>query len=193
MRRLGIRPVGTSTALHELTQALEPYGHDLGAQEPAIDLLIEDGTQPVAQDSPGMVVMSLRLAIGPLSECGLPALQIRCYDRVSQLLAVLDVAPPACGNGQQLRRQAVTQLVEWIVRQVSGFARNPGHFAQRASASPFQSKACKAWRGWPTCIALTGPMSRRCCKKPGRRWSNSWSTACGSSPIGRPWRSPASA
>lgn len=147
MRRLGIRPVGTSTALHELTQALEPYGHDLGAQEPAIDLLIEDGTQPVAQDSPGMVVMSLRLAIGPLSECGLPALQIRCYDRVSQLLAVLDVAPPACGNGQQLRRQAVTQLVEWIVRQVSGFARNPGHFAQRASASPLPEQSLQGLEG----------------------------------------------
>ncbi|MBT9304882.1 amino acid adenylation domain-containing protein [Pseudomonas sp. TAE6080] len=135
MRRLGITLVGTSPALHELGLALAPFGHDLAAQAPAIDLLIEDGSQPVTQDLAGMAVMSLRLSIGPLSDRGLPVLQIRCYDLAQQLLAVLDVTPPSCGNGQQLRRQAVAHLVEWVALQVSGFSRNPGHFTQRASAS----------------------------------------------------------
>ena len=101
MRRLGIRLLGTSAALDELRQALAPYGHELSAQAPAIDLLIEDGSQPVVQDLAGMAVMSLRPSIGALSECGLPILQILCYDRIQQLLTVLDVAPPSCGNGQQ--------------------------------------------------------------------------------------------
>ncbi len=135
MRRLGIRLLGTSAALDELRQALAPYGHELAAQAPAIDLLIEDGSQPVPQALAGMAVMSLRLSIGAMSEWGLPVLQIRCYDRLQQLLAVLDIAPPSCGNGQQLRLQAIARLIEWVALQVSGFSRNPGHFAQRASAS----------------------------------------------------------
>lgn len=122
MRRLGIRLLGTSAALDELRQALAPYGHELAAQAPAIDLLIEDGSQPVVQDLASVAVMSLRLSIGAMSEWGLPVLQIRCYDRLQQLLAVLDIAPPSCGNGQQLRRQAIARLIEWVALQVSGFA-----------------------------------------------------------------------
>ena len=147
MRCLGIKLVGTSAALHELRQALKPYGHDLAAQAAAIDLLIEDGSQSGAQDLAGMAVMSLRLSIGPLSESGLPALQIRCYDRVRQLLAVLDVPPPSSGNGQQLRRQAVARLVEWVTLQVSGFSRNPGHFTQRTSASPRPEQSLQGLEG----------------------------------------------
>lgn len=147
MRRLGISLVGSSAALHELGQALQPYGHDLAAQAPAIDLLIEDGTQPLAQELAGVTMMSLRLCIGPMSECGLPALQIRCYDRTRQLLAALDLTPPACGNGQRLRRQAVTRLVEWVALQVSGFSRNPGHFTQRASAATFAEQSLQGLEG----------------------------------------------
>lgn len=147
MRRLGIRLLGTSAALDELRQALAPYGHELAAQAPAIDLLIEDGSQPVVQELAGMAVMSLRLSIGALSECGLPILQIRCYDRIQQLLAVLDVAPPSCGNGQQLRRQAIARLIEWVALQVSGFSRNPGHFVQRASASKVPEQSLQGLEG----------------------------------------------
>ncbi|AIG04061.1 non-ribosomal peptide synthetase MgoA [Pseudomonas fluorescens] len=147
MRRLGIKLVGTSPALHELKQALAPYGHELAAQAPAIDLLIEDGSQPLAQDLADIAVMSLRLSIGPMSDWGLPALQIRCYDRVQQLLAVLDVLPPSCGNGQQLRRQAVARLVEWAALQVCGFSRNPGHFTRRASASTFPEQSLQGLEG----------------------------------------------
>ena len=56
MRRLGIRLLGTSAALDELRQALAPYGHELAAQAPAIDLLIEDGSQPVPQALAGMAL-----------------------------------------------------------------------------------------------------------------------------------------
>lgn len=147
MRRLGIRLLGTSAALDELRQALAPYGHELAAQAPAIDLLIEDGSQPVPQALAGMAVMSLRLSIGAMSEWGLPVLQIRCYDRLQQLLAVLDIAPPSCGNGQQLRRQAIARLIEWVALQVSGFSRNPGHFAQRASASTVPEQSLEGLDG----------------------------------------------
>ena len=147
MRRLGIRLLGTSAALDELRQALAPYGHELAAQAPAIDLLIEDGSQPVVQDLASVAVMSLRLSIGAMSEWGLPVLQIRCYDRLQQLLAVLDIAPPSCGNGQQLRRQAIARLIEWVALQVSGFSRNPGHFAQRASASTVPEQSLEGLDG----------------------------------------------
>ncbi|MGL5995289.1 MAG: amino acid adenylation domain-containing protein [Pseudomonas proteolytica] len=147
MRRLGIQVLGTSAALDELRQALAPYGHELAAQAPAIDLLIEDGSQPVVQDLAGVAVMSLRLSIGAMSEWGLPVLQIRCYDRLQQLLAVLDIAPPSCGNGQQLRRQAIARLIEWVALQVSGFSRNPGHFAQRASACAVPEQSLEGLEG----------------------------------------------
>ncbi len=147
MRRLGIRLLGSSPALHELRLALEPYGHELAAQTPAIDLLIEDGTHPTAQDLACIEVISLRLSIGPLNEHGLPVVQIHCYDRVQQLLAVLDVAPPSCGNGQQLRRRAIERLVEWVALQVSGLSRSAGHFSQSVSTSPLPEQSLQGLEG----------------------------------------------
>lgn len=135
MRRLEIRLVGNSPALNEIRLALQPVGHGLSGTRPELDLLIEDGSQPVAQPRYQATWMSLRVAVGPLLEGGLPSLQFRCYDRTRHLLAVLEVTPPSCGNGQRLRRQAVAQLVEWVARHVSGFSRQAEYLSQTATAS----------------------------------------------------------
>jgi amino acid adenylation domain-containing protein/thioester reductase-like protein len=139
MRRLEIVLVGASRALDEVRKTLEQYGHALVQLDVATraDLLIDDGS---AQPSPGLpeaVTMRLRLGIGPLTDCGLPALQFRCYDRAGQLLATLEVAGEPCGNGQRLRQQAMAGLVEWVAMQVSGFSRDAGYFSQTAVACAY--------------------------------------------------------
>ncbi|MCF5548219.1 amino acid adenylation domain-containing protein [Pseudomonas salomonii] len=127
MRRLSIGWGGTSQALIALKQALEDYGHASATQ--TFDLFIEDGTQPALAHGGATQRLSLRLGIGPVSESGLPSLQLRCYDRDQRVLTVHNVAEEPSGNGQRLRRQATDALVEWATSLVSGFSRAAEFFA----------------------------------------------------------------
>lgn len=133
MRRLRVGWSGASTALGAIRQLLEQYGH-LTSDE-AIDLLIEDGSQPLPTDADQAAWLSLRMGIGPITDHGLPALQLRAYDRERQLLAVLDVTDEPSGNGQRLRQQVTNALAEWVALHVSGFSRATGYFSIRAVAN----------------------------------------------------------
>lgn len=137
MRHLKIGLTGSSAALNEISKTLEQYGHGWVRPQDVthVDLLIDDGSEEVPPGLTCTALMCLRLGMGALTECGLPILQFRCYGHSRRLLATLDVAGEACGNGQRLRQQAVSNLVEWVAQQVSGFSRDPDHFSQTAVAS----------------------------------------------------------
>ncbi|MFC6336703.1 amino acid adenylation domain-containing protein [Pseudomonas sp. CCM 7891] len=143
MRRLKIVGVGVSRALKEVREALEPYGHEWVPMpvKQDIDLLIEDGSRQVPTELIAAAWMSLRLGIGPVTDCGLPTLQFRCYDSEHLLLATLDVGAEPCGNGQRLRQQAIACLTEWVALHVSGFSRDAGYFSQTAAASHYREYA----------------------------------------------------
>jgi amino acid adenylation domain-containing protein len=133
MRCLTIGWVGVSQALDRVKQALEQYGHRSG--EDAVDLVVEDGSQSLPKHLAEVAHISLRLGIGPLTEHGLPALQLRGYDRNRHLLAVLELAAEPSGNGQRLRLQATQVLAEWVALQVSSFARDPEYLPPEAHAN----------------------------------------------------------
>jgi amino acid adenylation domain-containing protein/thioester reductase-like protein len=137
MRHLKIGLTGSSAALNEISEALAQYGHGLVRVRDIarVDLLIDDGSEEVPPGLTCTALMSLRVGMGTLTDCGLPTLQFRCYDHSRRLLATLDVADEACGNGQRWRQQAVRDLVEWVAQQMSGFSRDPGYFSQTAVAS----------------------------------------------------------
>ncbi|MDY7530202.1 amino acid adenylation domain-containing protein [Pseudomonas sp. Bout1] len=137
MRRLEIGLAGFSAALNEISQTLGQYGHGLVQAQNArhVDLLIDDGSEAVPPGLTCAASMSLRLGMGVLNACALPTLQFRCYAHSRRLLATLDIAGEACGNGQRLRQQAVSALVDWVAQQVSGFSRDAGYFSQAAIAS----------------------------------------------------------
>ncbi|MCK3833654.1 amino acid adenylation domain-containing protein [Pseudomonas fluorescens] len=133
MRRLKIAWSTSSKALDTLKQVLEQYGHIAGAG--SVDLIIEDGGQPLPPLPTSVPWIRLRVGIGPLSEYGLPSLQLRCYDRERRLLAVQGVAEEPSGNGQRLHQQATNALVEWAAWLVCGFSRDPGYFSIAATAN----------------------------------------------------------
>lgn len=137
MRRLKIGLAGFSAALNEVRQALEQYGHTLMPADDVmdVDLLIDDGSEEIPSGLAYTALMSLRLGIGALSDCALPTLEFRCYARARRLLATLDIVGEPSGNGQRLRQQAVSGLVEWVAQHVSGFSRDAGYFSQTAIAS----------------------------------------------------------
>ena len=123
MRRLTIGWLGISRALDAVRVELEQYGHLSGHD--AADLVIEDGSESLPAHLAAAPRISLRLGVGPLTELGLPRLQLRAYAAGQRLLAVLDLAEAPSGNGQRLRLQATSALVEWVAVLVSGFARDP--------------------------------------------------------------------
>lgn len=133
MRRLMIGWVGASKALEAVRQLVEQYGHAPGNE--LADLVIEDGSQPLPTQLAHVPRLNLRLGVGPLSESGLPALQLRSYDRDHQLLATQEVPEEPSGNGERLRRQATDTLAQWVALHVSGFARDPGYLAQPTCAN----------------------------------------------------------
>ena len=129
MRRLAIGWKGSSSGLLAIRQVLEQYGHV--SRDEDIDLWIDDGSSPPPDGSDHPPVLSLRFAIGPLADSGLPALQLRAYGGGSQLVAVLDIDDEPSGNGQRLRQQVTSALVDWVALHVSGFSRDPGYFSTR--------------------------------------------------------------
>lgn len=141
MRRLRIGWSGTSEALEAVRQTLEQYGH-VSATE-AVDVLIEDGSQPPPTRSDNALGLSLRLGIGPVTDYGLPSVQLRCYAHDQRVLAVQDVAEEPSGNGQRLRRQAMNTLVEWIALLISGFARDTALFTAVTTANTWPEHSLK--------------------------------------------------
>lgn len=139
MRRLRIGWAGTSIALDVVRQVLEQHGHV--SDDEAIDLWVEDGSQSLPPRREQTPLLSLRLGVGPVSDCGLPALQLRAYERDKRLVAVLNIAEELSGNGQRLRQQVTNTLVQWVALHVSGFARDPGYFAATAVANDWPEQA----------------------------------------------------
>ncbi|WP_395609782.1 amino acid adenylation domain-containing protein [Pseudomonas sp. B22129] len=127
MRQLAIGWSGTSRALGAIKKGLEPYGHLHVTEAP--DVLIDDGSQEPLSHNGGTQRLNLRLGIGPVSECGLPLLQLRCYDQDQRIVAVQAIPGEPSGNGQRLCRRATSALVEWVASLISGFSRDPGFFA----------------------------------------------------------------
>ena len=142
MRRLTIAFAGVSKALAAVRLELERYGHVAGDE--AVDLLIEDGSQPLPAHSCEATRISLRLGIGPVSDCGLPPLQLRGYDRAQQLLGALDLAEEPSGNGQRLHQHATIALTDWVALQVSGFSRDPDYFRADATANDWPEEGLQA-------------------------------------------------
>ncbi|KJZ50414.1 amino acid adenylation domain-containing protein [Pseudomonas marginalis] len=133
MRCLTIGWVGVSQALESVKHVLEQYGHRSGDE--AADWVIEDGSQPVPRRLSEASRISLRVGIGALTEYGLPALQLRGYDRNRRLLAALDLAEEPSGNGQRLRLHATRVLAEWVALHISRFARDPEYLPPEACAN----------------------------------------------------------
>lgn len=138
MRRLTIGCNGTSDAMNAIQQMLEQYGHASG--EEALDLWVDDGSQAPTTAPEQTPWIRLRLGVGPVSDCGLPALQLRAYDQYRRLYAVLDIAEEPSGNGQRLRRRVTNTLAEWVALHVSGFARDPGFFSTQAQGNEWPEK-----------------------------------------------------
>jgi amino acid adenylation domain-containing protein/thioester reductase-like protein len=133
MQRLTIGWGGSGRALDAIKQRVGQYGHTAGVE--AVDLVIEDGSQPLPTLLSDTHRMSLRVGIGPIGEHGLPPLQFRCYDREQRLLAVHNVVEEFSGNGQRLRQQATDALVEWVALLVSCFSRDPVCFSATVIAN----------------------------------------------------------
>lgn len=133
MRRLTLGFTGTSSALDAIRQELEQYGHTSGDE--GIDLWIDDGSQSLRDYAGPAPTFSLRVGVGPVNECGLPALQLRAYGPERRVLAVLNIADEPSGNGQRLRQKVTHAVAGWVARHVSGFARDAGYFCMSAAAN----------------------------------------------------------
>ncbi|MGY2375052.1 amino acid adenylation domain-containing protein [Pseudomonas sp. SDO524_S393] len=135
MKQLRIGWQGTSRALAAVRQVLEQYGHI--ASDDAVDLMIEDGSRHLPSLITAIPCMRLRVGVGPVADDGLPALELRCYDRDRRLWATQGIAREPEGNGQRLCQMATNTLTDWVAMLVSSFARDPGCFTGSATASDF--------------------------------------------------------
>ncbi len=142
MRCLTLGWGGTSNALACIRQELEAHGHVSGSDAP--DLWIEDGGHSLSSPGADVPWLSLRLGIGPLTDGGLPGLQLRAYERDQGLLATLDIADEPSGNGQQLRRRVTRTVVEWVALHVSGLSRGAGYFSAGAVANDWPEQGLHA-------------------------------------------------
>lgn len=145
MRRLRIEWFGVSKALEAARQAVEQCGHQAGSED--ADLVIEDGSRPLPMRVNTNTRISLRMGVGPLTEYGLPALQLRSYDCNQRLLATLDLAQEPSGNGRRLQVNATCALAEWTAQQVSDFARDPECFSTTAHANAWPEKHLQELEG----------------------------------------------
>ncbi|MGB3123013.1 MAG: amino acid adenylation domain-containing protein [Pseudomonas sp.] len=141
MRRLTIGWSGTSRALEALKKGLACYGHVFATE--ALDLLIEDGSHAPLPHTGEAQRLSLRLGLGPMSEYGLPALQLRCHGPDHRVLAVQDIAEEPSGNGQRLCQQATSALVEWVSWLVSGFSRDAHFFTADTLANAWPEQGLR--------------------------------------------------
>ncbi|WP_119738370.1 amino acid adenylation domain-containing protein [Pseudomonas sp. Larv2_ips] len=145
MRRLNMGWSGTSKALEAIRQTLEQYGHVTVTD--SLDVMIEDGSQPLRVPADNTQRISLRLGIGPVSEHGLPAVQLRCYDQTRRVLAICDIPEEPSGNGERLRRHATNALVEWVASLVSQFSRDPTFFSATTVANAWPEQGLHGLEG----------------------------------------------
>ena len=142
MRRLTIGFSGASSALDAVRRELEQHGHV--SSDEGVDLWIDDGRQPLRDPADPTPALSLRLGVGPVSDCGLPALQLRAYGANRSLSGALDIVDEPTGNGQRLRQQVSHALVEWVALHVSRFSRDPGYFSVSAVANDWPEQGLDA-------------------------------------------------
>lgn len=139
MKRLTIGWNGTSAALQAIRQMLEQYGHATGDE--AVDLWIEDGSLPLPSDIGEAPCIRLRLGVGAATEYGLPALQLRAYDRQRRLHRVLEIADEPTGNGERQRKQVTNALMDWVALQVSEFSRDPAYVPTSTTANDWPEQS----------------------------------------------------
>ncbi|MCX7079728.1 MAG: AMP-binding protein, partial [Pseudomonas sp.] len=153
MRRLDILLIGQSQALNELALELEQHGHSLTRltdsqalnEQPvnATDVLIDDGSLAIStqrlRDFGECAQLSLRLGVGPLSEYGLPKLDVLCWfgsGTAQRLMTRLSVADEPSGNGQALRLRVIAELVNSVALLISRYSRDAEYFLDATPVEP---------------------------------------------------------
>lgn len=164
MRRLRIGWVGTSKALQAVRQLVEQYGHP-GTHE-STDLVIEDASLTLPAHLAQVPRISLRLGVGPLTEHGLPTLQLRCYDRCQRLMATQELPEEPSGNGQRLRQQASDTLGNGWPSMSAVSRATQGICPKSPAPTPGLNRVCWAWTPWRSCIGSIARLTRTCCKPP---------------------------
>lgn len=152
MRRLDILLIGQSQALTELALELEQHGHSLtriSARDEMpgpvglVDLLIDDGTS--LQFTAQAPRLTLQLGLGLPQASGLPSLDLLC-SHGSTLLTRVPIADEPSGNGQALRRQAMTALVDHVALLVSRYSRDVDYFRFAEPAEPVRFERIESLR-----------------------------------------------
>ncbi|WP_433861058.1 amino acid adenylation domain-containing protein [Pseudomonas thivervalensis] len=121
MRRLDIAVPGTSQAMAELARELEQHGHAVVDLQSPVDLLIDDGTTPQANEARSC--LQIRVALRTLPGEALPQPVLFFHDGAQRLLCQETIAPQRDGNGQSLRLRTLATLVETGARLVSQLSR----------------------------------------------------------------------
>ena len=177
MRHLDIVLCGRSHALACLTQELEQMGHTAHlltsdnaielCRLPAPDLLIDDASTAQLPHYPSCHHLSLRAQSGDASDVFAPV-QVDCLWRPGDgdwmLLGHRDVCANAAGNGADLAREAVAQVVEMASVHIGRFSRS-------------------VWRG--VIVTMRPPMPGFW-KRPNAPLYNAWPTACWPMPSATP-------
>lgn len=139
MRRLDILLNGQSQAMTDLALELEQHGHSLtwisalDEMPGSADLLIDDGTS--LQFTAQAPRLTLQLGLGLPQTSGLPSLDLLCCHG-SMLLTRVPIADEPSGNGQALRMQAMTTLVDHVALLVSRYSRDADYFRHAEPAVP---------------------------------------------------------
>ncbi|MGN8346622.1 amino acid adenylation domain-containing protein [Pseudomonas sp. SMV71] len=132
MRRLEIAVPGTSQAIAELARELELHGHVVvGLQSPinpAVDLVIDDGTVACAIEARSR--LEIRVALRSVPGERLPQPIVILRNAAQHLLAQELIATQNDGNGQSLRLRVVAAVVESGARLVSQLSRDDSCFDQ---------------------------------------------------------------
>ncbi|VVP56884.1 Linear gramicidin synthase subunit D [Pseudomonas fluorescens] len=149
MRRLDILLIGQSQALTELALELEQHGHSLtrmfalDEMSGPADLLIDDGTSPPFPCQAQR--LTLQLGLGLPQASGLPSLDLLCCHG-STLLTRVPIADEPSGNGQALRRQTMTALVDHVALLVSRYSRDADYFRLAEPAEPVRFERIESLR-----------------------------------------------
>lgn len=153
MKRLEIVLIGQSLALNELTAELEEHGHQLHhlTDQQALDqclltgacMLIEDGSLTLtAQQEKAFSTLAhlgLRIGLGPITEDGLPQLELLCWfgtATAQRLISRQPLTAETSGNGRALRDTAIAALVEMVALHVSRLSRDAEYFLQISAVEP---------------------------------------------------------
>jgi amino acid adenylation domain-containing protein len=149
MKRLDILLTGKSQALTELALELEQHGHSLtrisalDEMPGPVDLLIDDCTSlPFTCQASRL---TLQLGLGLPQASGLPSLDVLCCHGSTQLTRV-PIADEPSGNGQALRMQAMTTLVDHVALLVSRYSRDADYFRLAAPAVPVRFERIESLR-----------------------------------------------